>query len=198
MKIVAIGGEPGAGKSTLALALLRNILLRRGRRENFKAGLVSGMVFYPENDNYRNGSKLYIIGDYSDPKAICPGTDKLSMGVLPEFRGWLNGLYQGEHGDQEHIVFFEGDRLFNASLFHWCQHEARGRISLDISVLSPSKQTAARRLAARGSNQSETFLKGRATKIARIIQSFPVNLYSSEDDQAESLKTIFLEKLDLN
>ena len=71
VKIIAIGGEPATGKTTL----VKSILMRFKPLKKFKYGLVQGL--------YNERLKLYIIGVYDG--SIFSGTDKLSMAVQPDF-----------------------------------------------------------------------------------------------------------------
>ena len=72
-RIIAIGGEPASGKTTLMKSILKNFSLKK-----FKYGFVRG--YY--NDN------IYFIGIYNND--VFSGTDKLSMAVQPHFVKFCN------------------------------------------------------------------------------------------------------------
>ena len=96
-RIIAIGGEPATGKTTL----MRRIIKHYGKFNTFKSGLVQGM--------YNKEKQLYIIGVYDS--SLFSGTDKLSMAVQPHFIRMIHKQLQ------DATIVFEGDRLFNQSLF---------------------------------------------------------------------------------
>lgn len=153
-RIIAIGGEPGTGKTTLIKKVKDNY-----STIPFKYGLVRG-----EYDKERG---IYFIGIYDG--STFEGSDKLSMAVNKDFLKFLEYLKDG-------VVVFEGDRLFNASLF-------LKEYSFDIYVLTASKSTLEERYKERGSNQTETFLKSRRTKIKNILDNTPnIKVRVNEDN----------------
>ena len=140
-RIIAIGGEPASGKSTL----MKRILKEHMPLKTFTYGLVRGL--------YSNEHNTYFIGIY-DNSIFC-GTDKLSMAVQPDFIKLLNRK-------PEATFVFEGDRLFNQSLFDQKQCE--------IFILEVSEETLQARHEQRQDNQTAKFKKAKRTKIQNIKQ----------------------------
>lgn len=155
-KIVAVGGEPATGKTTLFQSVL--------------ATLQADAIAFTESYGklrymHLPALKLLVLGDYSNPNEVYAGTDRLSMAVQPDA---VNFLYHANTQDEfeNYTVLFEGDRLFNESFFAYLDSFL---IDLKIFCLVVSKEERARRCSARGSKQNETFLKGRETKVANIV-----------------------------
>ena len=70
MKVIAIGGEPGTGKTTLMWKLIEQ-LKPEPKFSEFK------LVPYHQKDN------VYILGKYEEGETFA-GTDRMSMSVQPE------------------------------------------------------------------------------------------------------------------
>lgn len=156
MIVTAIGGVPAAGKTELMKRII-NRLGKVGMAFPFKSGLIVGTQ-YPK-------SKIEIIGDYNTDN-IFAGTDRLSMAVQPKFIQYLKvakGLKQDFH------IIFEGDRLFNGSLF---MELTKANIDLNIFVLEVPANVQAERFKLRGSNQDEKFLRAKRTKVSNIVKDF--------------------------
>lgn len=160
-RIIAIGGEPGTGKTKLVKDMMKDFTLTP-----FSYGLVRG-----EYDKYKN---VYFIGVYDN--SVFQGTDKLSMAVQPHFIKFLNYT--------DGIVIFEGDRLFNNKLFST-------EYPFIKIVLTASKETLDERHKQRGDNQTERFLNSRTTKINNIIKTNPdIILLNNEGDNDENINII--------
>jgi broad-specificity NMP kinase len=172
-KIIAVCGVPGTGKTTLFREFMKNYTWER--REEAK--LVSS--------EYCKDLNLHILGKY-DEGEVFAGTDKLSLAVQPEFIKWL------ESSDTN--VLWEGDRLTSAKLFEFCAN-MKG-VDFEIIVLKCPDETLKERYGERGSEQSETFLAGRYTKISNIESNFDlmsnVTVYknSSKEEQAVLLSKL--------
>lgn len=147
MKVIAIGGEPGSGKSTLMKEILSKIEWKE-EYTSFK------LVPYLQFSNY------YILGKYEEGETFS-GTDRMSMAVQPEAIKFLASL------DSDAIVLFEGDRLFTASFLEHCVEN----YDLEIIYLETDRLIRENRYKERGSNQNETWLQGRETKIANILSN---------------------------
>jgi hypothetical protein len=65
------------------------------------------------------------------------------------------------------VVIYEGDRLFTASFLEHC-HEYH---ELQIIYLQTTKEQRILRYAERGSNQNETWLAGRESKVNNILSN---------------------------
>lgn len=144
-------GQPGAGKSTLIQHVARGSLTTTLQI----AGV--GCVSYSAPD----GSPIALeIGRHRDAFS---GTDALSMSVLPKALDALDELGAGE--PDWHHVFAEGDRLATLKFFDGAR--ARGW-AVTVIRLDVDNETASQRRRQRGSTQSESWLRGRVTKIDRL------------------------------
>jgi len=164
--IIAIGGEPASGKTTL----LKDIIKNYKPLSTFKFKLVRGL--------YNKKNNIYFIGIYDN--SVFSGTDKLSMAVQPDFFKFLDKV-------KNSLVIFEGDRLFNQSLFN--------KYKCKIVVLKADNKTLEGRHILRSDNQTEVFKKAKKTKIVNIIEKNNVILYNNNTD--EEYKRLKLEIINL-
>jgi energy-coupling factor transporter ATP-binding protein EcfA2 len=149
IKIIAIGGEPGSGKSTLMKKLMCN--LGEFKQEFDQVKLVP----------YHRLENIYVLGKYEDGE-VFGGTDKMSMATQPEVIKFLESL------SSDSIVILEGDRLFNSSFLEHCVD----KYDTTILYLQTNKDIRKERCKERGSDQNETWLAGRETKIGNILTNF--------------------------
>lgn len=147
MKVIAIGGEPGSGKSTL----MKKILTKYDWLKCYEEFKLVPYMQYGYN---------YVLGKYDDGETFS-GTDRMSMAVQPEAVKFLASL------PDDAVVLFEGDRLFTASFLEHCLDN----YELGIIYLETDKSIREERYKERGSNQNETWLQGRETKIANILSN---------------------------
>lgn len=147
MKVIAIGGEPGSGKTTL----MKQIINHYGVEPKYDA---FKLVPYLQKEN------IYVLGKYEEGE-VFSGTDRMSMAVQPEAVKFLASV------PSDSVVLFEGDRLFTASFLEHCLDN----YDLKIVYLSTTKQIREERYKERGSNQNETWLQGRETKISNIMSN---------------------------
>ena len=172
MKVIAIGGEPGAGKTTLMKRLIEHYNVEP-KYDQFK------LVPYLQKDN------VYVLGKYEEGE-VFSGTDRMSMAVQPEAIKFLSTL------PNDSVVLYEGDRLFTASFLEHCLE----KYDLNIIYLATTKQTRQERYKERGSEQNETWLQGRETKIANIMSNmtlmFNVDKFENEniEDQKNTVEAI--------
>lgn len=145
MKVIAIGGEPGAGKSTLMKRIIEHFQMEP-KYEAYK------LVPYLLKDN------IYVLGKYEEGQTFS-GTDRMSMAVQPEAIKFLASL------PSTAVVLYEGDRLFTASFLEHCNEN----YDTQIVYLKTTKDVRTERYKERGSNQDETWLRGRESKIANIL-----------------------------
>jgi len=147
MRCVAVGGEPATGKTTM----MKEFFKLMKPTHNLKAGLLRGHL--------NNDTGVSLMGIYNDAGTFL-GTDRLSMAVNKDFQKYAQLK-------KRHIVF-EGDRLFSKdNLGMLAQY-----YDLRIIVLRASEKEKHERHILRGDTQSETFLRGRATKIKNICDAF--------------------------
>lgn len=166
-QIIAIGGEPATGKTTLM-----NLLISRlGGNQSFKKfsyGRLKGMFSVKEN--------ILIFGLYDGQ--MFSGTDRLSMAVMPDAVKFMESEHIGNEF-KDTVMIFEGDRLFNVRFLLTCRKVA----PTAIMVLETSQETKDQRHIKRGDNQSEGWLRGRKTKIKNILEQVPdVQLFKNETE----------------
>lgn len=158
-EIIAIGGVPASGKSTL----MKKVIKEYKPLKTFKYGLIRGL--------YDKEQNLYFIGIYDD--SVFCGTDKLSMAVQPHFFKLIDKLPQAR-------FVFEGDRLFNQSLFD--------KYDCEIVVLNANEETIDQRHKQRSDNQTDRFKKAKQTKINNILNKNEVTVLDNNTEQdAENL-----------
>lgn len=147
MKGAYLIGEPGAGKSTLMSALTEH-LDREPRTMPFAHSLLM-------RDDRVVAAELGAAHD------TFPGTDRLSMNVQPRAVAWLDTAPAS-------VVLGEGDRLatfgFIAALHVACSQ------STVLWVRVPDDVGEQRRRE-RGSSQNAAWVRGRKTKVARLVDA---------------------------
>lgn len=156
-KIVAVGGQPGTGKTTL----FRKYMEDKSWISTEPAKLVSA--------SYNTDRDLYILGKYEEGEVFA-GTDRLSMAVQPPLQEWIKS-----HNCN---ILFEGDRVFNQSFLEFCMHLPD--TDLQIVYLKTPKEILEQRYRDRGSDQSEQFLRGRETKYSNLLSNFELMSYITE------------------
>jgi len=156
-KIVAVGGSPGTGKTTL----FRKYMEDKSWIETAPAKLVVAS-YNPERD-------LYVLGKYEDGETFA-GTDRLSMAVQPPLQEWI-----ASHNCN---ILFEGDRVFNQSFLEFCM--GLPNTELVVIFLTVPKNVLEQRYKDRGSDQSEQFLRGRETKYSNLMSNFELMPYITE------------------
>jgi broad-specificity NMP kinase len=156
-KIIAVGGQPGTGKTTL----FRKYMEGKTWIETSPAKLVVA--------SYNTERDLYILGKYDEGETFA-GTDRLSMAVQPPLQEWIKS-----HNCN---ILFEGDRVFNQSFLEFCM----GLPDTDLLVvyLKAPKEILEQRYKDRGSDQSEQFLRGRETKYSNLLSNFDLMSYIIE------------------
>jgi broad-specificity NMP kinase len=174
-KIIAVGGSPGTGKTTL----FRKFMEDKTWLEVSPAKLV--------NASYNTERDLYILGKYDDGEVFA-GTDRLSMAVQPPLQEWV-----ASHNCN---ILFEGDRVFNQSFLEFCM--GLPNTQLEVVFLKAPKDILEQRYKERGSDQSEQFLRGRETKYSNLMSNFDLMPYITEfanTNLEEQTKVLaFLEK----
>lgn len=167
MKMIAIGGEPATGKSSIMLSVMKNLTVS----EPFKHKRVVGHKFPNE--------KVLILGVYAEGQSF-PGTDRLSMACQPDAIDLLDKA--GELVLDGYTILFEGDRLFTQSYLE----AAKGKCErLDAIILTVSGEELHRRHVSRNDTQSAQFKKSRRTKYENILTRCPFVLKWANETQAD-------------
>lgn len=148
-KLIAVIGEPGTGKTTLFRKFMEGY-----KWESVEpVKLVSSM--------YCKDTNTYILGKYEENEVFA-GTDKLSMACQPQVVDFISNSNSN--------ILFEGDRLTNMKFFDFLIGLPETEVK--FVVLTVPQNIMNERYSDRGSDQSETFLKGRKTKINNIRGNF--------------------------
>lgn len=134
-QLVYLIGKPGAGKTTLMNAVFSKVGWIQNR-------LPVAHVVYPGGIEIGVRRKLFA------------GTDGLSMNIQEHALRFIRDC-------QYDAIVAEGDRLGNARFFN----AVRQWVDLTVYLLDTPDEVAAERRRARGSNQSESWVKGRVTKV---------------------------------
>ena|SRR5210317_142632 len=162
-KLIGIVGMPGTGKTTL----MREWMAKREWTPDTPIQLLDSY----HSDNIR------LFGKYAEGETFA-GTDKLSMAVMPVAIEYMKN-------PTHDVNIFEGDRLTSVNFFSQCKDMGH---DVSIVVLQVSDEVREQRYKDRGSEQSETFIQGRRTKINNIMEEFGEKPLTGED----SLFTTFL------
>jgi GTPase SAR1 family protein len=160
-KIIAIGGEPAVGKTTL----IRKFFSNYSPWYQFKYKKLYG--------HFNKELHLVILGVYS-AKEVFSGTDRLSMSVQPDFEEFI------DKNKPNYNILFEGDRLFNLKSIK------KAESCMDLKVYILESDFIDSRHKDRNDNQSEKFIKGRRTKVKNIKEylkeNFTVLKNNTEND----------------
>jgi|SRR5210317_439186 len=144
-RVVAIGGVPCSGKTTLVREILNNV---EDEPKFFQYGLLRGYI----SDN------VAILGIYK-PNDTFGGTDKLSMAVQKDYEKFLQIT--------DYNVLFEGDRLFTEKNLL----DLHEKYEQKFIVLDLDEETLEQRHVDRNDTQSDKFKKSRHTKIQNILNN---------------------------
>lgn len=146
--LVYLAGPPGAGKSSVMAALTQGCG-RVARRDPVRHDVLLD----------RDGTRVAVeLGARRDSFS---GTDALPMNVAPAARAWLAG-YPGP------LVLAEGDRL---AIMSFLDAAARAAYQVTLVYLTAPPGVLDQRCKQRGSDQNETWRRGRATKAARLYDN---------------------------
>jgi dephospho-CoA kinase len=163
MHIIAIGGLPAVGKSTLLKELKKKLEKEYGKLQIYKYGLVKGECY---------GKKVFIFGTYDRKFG---GTDTLSMAVQPIAERFLKTMK-----DKNVVILYEGDRLFNSKFL---SHILECGYENNMYMLIAPPETLEERHIERGDTQSDSWKQGRKTKYQNIYEKLgkDIKLLSNED-----------------
>ncbi len=155
-KIIAIGGEPATGKSTIVKKFLGDV---SAWREAEMVKLVPCL--------YDVSRDLAVLGKYEEGQMF-GGTDRYSMAVQPAATKFVKEFT----GD----LLFEGDRLFNQSFLEILADLPD--TELVILYIEADPKLIEHRHKDRGDTQSEIFIKGRKTKYENLRSNFVLMPYT--------------------
>jgi hypothetical protein len=162
-KIIAMIGEPATGKSSIVGSFM---IAADGRAldtwQPFNDGLVTG--------HYKPEWNLYVLGRYGEGNPF-PGTDRFSMAVQPQAIEFVK-----KHPNDN--ILFEGDRLTTQSFLEFLADLPD--TDFKILVVTVSEATLEHRHIDRKDSQSDTFKKGRKTKIENLRSNMTLMGYMTE------------------
>lgn len=141
-QLLYILGVPGSGKTSLVRTAMARV--------PHLTSALHGVTFL----RYPGGIELGAIRD------TFSGTDALPMNVQPAAVHFL------KYTDVRYVLA-EGDRLANGHFFNQVQQLGW---ALSLCWLKCPSALAARRRAQRGSQQDETWVRGRETKVRNLVQ----------------------------
>lgn len=162
--LVYVFGEPGVGKSTACAAALAPY-----------TAVPQPDARCPHLAYYTSRGRLAALQlglDHPDH----PGTDRLSMAILPDARAWISTV----HPDIP--ILGEGDRLATPR-FWYAATDAGHTLTLVHLWADPATHKA--RIT--GRNQNPTWLKGRATLTRNLSLAHPHHLIRADDDAPAQL-----------
>ena len=179
-KVIAMGGEPATGKTTLMFKL---ISLADDWITCKPQKLLDAM--------YSKKLNLYILGKYVNDGNVFQGTDRLSMAVQPDAEKFFSELW---YENANVNVIFEGDRLFNGKLLDLLADKFPN--DFKILVLRAKDSTLDQRHIDRKDDQDDKFKNSRKTKISNIMGSLTLMDYietavnENLDDQSKIIDYI--------
>lgn len=155
-KVLAIGGVPCSGKTTLILRFIKESNLRWIETKITK--LIYAL--------YNAENNIYILGKYDpDSDEVFQGTDKISMQAPPELKEFIQNLEKG-------TVIFEGDRFFGPNILEFLAEELNDEEDLfRVLVMHIEESVKENRYDERESVHGEPFQKSRKTKINNILRN---------------------------
>jgi hypothetical protein len=171
VKVIAMGGEPATGKTTLMFKLI-------SMADDWQ-------IVKPEkllDAMYSAKLNLYILGKYETGDNVFQGTDRLSMAVQPDAMAFFESIKDAN-------VIFEGDRLFNGKMLDRLMELFPN--DFKVLILTASHDTKEQRHVDRKDDQDDKFKNSRKTKISNIMGSLMLMDYidvmvnENLDDQAK-------------
>ena len=170
MSLTYLIGEPGVGKSTVMVELLRE----EGAPHAYA---------HPFSHSVLERRSSIHLGNPNPKNPQHPGTDTLSYNVLPKACQWLPTL------PNVLTVYGEGDRLAHPRL--WEAMEREGHDVAVFLLLGPADE----RRAHRGTHQNPTWLAGRASRVRNLSSTWPVIPVDTSDLTPASVAGLIRQRL---
>ncbi len=184
VRVIAMGGEPATGKTTLMFKL---ISMADDWQTVKPEKLLDAM--------YSKKLNLYILGKYVNDGNVFQGTDRLSMAVQPDATAFFSNLSYESNADGHSVnVIFEGDRLFNGKMLDRLSELFPN--DFKILILTVKDSTLDQRHIDRKDDQDDKFKNSRKTKISNIMGSLTLMDYietmvnENLDDQSKIIDHI--------
>lgn len=184
VRVIAMGGEPATGKTTLMFKLI--------------SMADDWVTCKPEkllDAMFSKKLNLYILGKYVNDGNVFQGTDRLSMAVQPDADKFFSTLaYEMSAENLSVNVIFEGDRLFNGKMLDRLSELFPNEFK--VLVLTVKDSTLDQRHIDRKDDQDDKFKNSRKTKISNIMGSLTLMDYietmvnENLDDQAKIIEYI--------
>ena len=168
--IIGFGGEPATGKSTvMKVAMSKNATDWKPTKIHGYGIDIKVMV--------SEQMMVTVLGHYITGETF-GGTDRMSMSIQPSIvKMFGSGIDNKSMG-----FWFEGDRLFNSKLLHYIKDELKWPNY--FFAVNASDEVKELRHAQRD-NQNATWLAGRRTKVANLINEF--NLVAFDNNNVHDL-----------
>ena len=164
-KLIAMGGEPATGKTTLIFELIK----LADDWANVKPQKLLDAV-------YSAKLNLYILGKYEKNGTVFQGTDRLSMAVQPDAEKFIVDAVNPDSKMYGSNIIFEGDRLFNGKFLDHILSNIE-EANFKILVLDVPHSVKEQRHVDRNDTQDDKFKNSRATKVANICSSLMLMEY---------------------
>lgn len=183
-RVIAMGGEPATGKTTLMFKLI--------------SMADDWVTCKPEkllDAMFSKKLNLYILGKYENDGNLFQGTDRLSMAVQPDADKFFSVLSNAFNlpGHNPGVIF-EGDRLFNGKMLDRLSELFPD--AFKVLILTVKNSTLDQRHIDRKDDQDDKFKNSRKTKISNIMSSLTLMDYieiminENIDDQTKIINNI--------
>ena len=168
--IIAVGGEPATGKTTLMWRIIDSATdWQKIEPKKTLSAIRSESL------------NLTILGKYDRSEQFA-GTDRLSMSVQPSATEFIK--------EATGNILFEGDRLFNRKFIDAIISCA---CPFSLVYIETCSNELHNRHVSRKDTQTETFLKSRQTKYSNIVRSLDLMdvIHTFKNDNMEDQKIIY-------
>ena len=162
VKVIYLAGVPACGKTTMFKRIRMELF--EGVAKEFKHGLCRGIE--------SNNGAFSMLGVFDG--STFEGTDRLSMAVINDAMDYVSKL---RDDTAKHVVFVEGDRLFN--------HRFVSGTGAELIIMDANEEVLNARHRMRGNTQNERFLRSRRSKVENFIKAHGcIRVYNNNDTDA--------------